>query len=211
LCVLFLWLGTVSAYSGRAFGRDQPGFLLCGVIPHGKRGPKLTRLVAQPAHQPVGVVDPSGRHSHRASSSGACSSRDLDHGAHLDGDSVHSECEALRTHSLPLHWTLLSRHDRPRARARLGLVSAGFYGWLVLAVLILAGSKIIWWAAERAWGKFSYTADTNFFARLRTRPLLAVRPEGANHQWRRNPPGELSIDPVADERLMRVTAWVGAS
>jgi hypothetical protein len=42
-------------------------------------------------------------------------------------------------------------------------------------------------------------------------PFLAVRPEGANHQWRRNPPGELSIDPVADERLMRVTAWVGAS
>jgi hypothetical protein len=42
-------------------------------------------------------------------------------------------------------------------------------------------------------------------------PFLAVRPEGANHQWRRNPPGELSIDPVADERLVRVTAWVGAS
>jgi hypothetical protein len=40
---------------------------------------------------------------------------------------------------------------------------------------------------------------------------LAVRPEGANHQWRKNPPGELSIDPVADERLVRVTAWVGAS
>src|SRR3984893_14291594 len=61
----------------------------------------------------------------------------------------------------------------------LGLVSAGFYGWLVLAVLILAGSKIIWWATERAWGKFSYTADTNFFARLRTRPLLA-RTRSAN-------------------------------
>jgi hypothetical protein len=41
--------------------------------------------------------------------------------------------------------------------------------------------------------------------------VVAVRPEGANHQWRRNPPGELSIDPVADERLVRVTAWVGAS
>jgi hypothetical protein len=40
---------------------------------------------------------------------------------------------------------------------------------------------------------------------------LAVRPEGANHQWRKNPHGELSIDPVADERLVRVTAWVGAS
>jgi ABC transporter substrate binding protein len=30
----------------------------------------------------------------------------------------------------------------------------------------------------------------------RMSPELAVRPEGANHQWRRNPPGELSIDPV---------------
>ena len=40
---------------------------------------------------------------------------------------------------------------------------------------------------------------------------LAVRPEGANHQWRKIPPGELSIDPVADERLVRATARVGAS
>jgi hypothetical protein len=32
-------------------------------------------------------------------------------------------------------------------------------------------------------------------------PVVAVCPEGANHQWRKNPPGELSIDPVADERL----------
>jgi hypothetical protein len=37
---------------------------------------------------------------------------------------------------------------------------------------------------------------------LCTSPLLAVRPEGAT-QWRKNPPGELSIDPVADERLVR--------
>jgi hypothetical protein len=37
----------------------------------------------------------------------------------------------------------------------LGIVSAGFYAWLLLAVLILAGSKIIWWATERAWGTFS--------------------------------------------------------
>ena len=41
--------------------------------------------------------------------------------------------------------------------------------------------------------------------------LLAVRPEGAEHQWRKIPPGELSIDPVADERFLRVTAWIGAS
>jgi hypothetical protein len=40
---------------------------------------------------------------------------------------------------------------------------------------------------------------------------LAVRPEGANHQWRKNPPRELSIDLVADERLVRATARAGAS
>jgi hypothetical protein len=40
---------------------------------------------------------------------------------------------------------------------------------------------------------------------------LAVRPEGANHQWRKTPPGELSIDPVADERLVRATARAEAS
>jgi hypothetical protein len=41
--------------------------------------------------------------------------------------------------------------------------------------------------------------------------LLAVRPEGANHQWRKIPPRELSIDLEADERLDRVTGWAGAS
>ena len=44
-----------------------------------------------------------------------------------------------------------------------------------------------------------------------TRPSWVVRPEGANHLWRRVPPGELSIDPEADERLARVTEQVGAS
>ena len=34
---------------------------------------------------------------------------------------------------------------------------------------------------------------------------MAVRPEGANHLWRKKPPRELSIDLVADERLVRVT------
>jgi hypothetical protein len=41
--------------------------------------------------------------------------------------------------------------------------------------------------------------------------LLAVRPEGADHQWRKIPLGELSIDPVADERLVRATASAEAS
>jgi hypothetical protein len=37
----------------------------------------------------------------------------------------------------------------------LGIVSAGIYAWVVLGVLILAGSKLIWWATDRAWGEFS--------------------------------------------------------
>ena len=46
---------------------------------------------------------------------------------------------------------------------------------------------------------------------MRTSSLLAVRPEGANHLWRKNRPRELSIDLVADERLGRVTGRAGAS
>jgi hypothetical protein len=36
-----------------------------------------------------------------------------------------------------------------------GIVAAGIYGWVVLGLVIIAGSKLIWWATERAWGKFS--------------------------------------------------------
>src|SRR5262245_30472993 len=36
-----------------------------------------------------------------------------------------------------------------------GVIPIDFYAWLSLAVLILGGSMIIWWATERAWGKFS--------------------------------------------------------
>ena len=38
-----------------------------------------------------------------------------------------------------------------------------------------------------------------------------VRPVCVCHQWRKKPPGELSIAPVADERLGWATIWVGAS
>jgi len=37
-----------------------------------------------------------------------------------------------------------------------GILEADYLGWLVLAVIILVGSKLIWWVTERAWGKFSY-------------------------------------------------------
>jgi hypothetical protein len=37
----------------------------------------------------------------------------------------------------------------------LGIVSAEIYEWMFLAVLILGGSWLLWWATERVWGKFS--------------------------------------------------------
>jgi hypothetical protein len=36
-----------------------------------------------------------------------------------------------------------------------GIASVGLYGWLALGAVIIFGSKIISWATERAWGKFS--------------------------------------------------------
>lgn len=36
-----------------------------------------------------------------------------------------------------------------------GVVSAGLYAWVALGVVIILGDKIVWWATERAWGKFS--------------------------------------------------------
>jgi hypothetical protein len=41
-----------------------------------------------------------------------------------------------------------------------GVISVDFYAWLSLAVLILGESMIIWWATERAWGKFSRLDDS---------------------------------------------------
>jgi hypothetical protein len=41
-----------------------------------------------------------------------------------------------------------------------GIGSAGFSGWLILGVLILAGSKIIWWATEHAWGEFVWASKS---------------------------------------------------
>ena len=38
-----------------------------------------------------------------------------------------------------------------------GVATAGLYAWIALAVFILLGDKIIWWATERTWGTFSYS------------------------------------------------------
>jgi hypothetical protein len=42
-------------------------------------------------------------------------------------------------------------------------------------------------------------------------PSYSVRPDGAYHQWRKIPPRELSIDLVADERLVWATERAEAS
>jgi hypothetical protein len=41
--------------------------------------------------------------------------------------------------------------------------------------------------------------------------FMAVRPEGANHQWRKIPSRELSIELEADEQLGWATGRAGAS
>ncbi|MBI3434523.1 MAG: hypothetical protein HY056_05525 [Proteobacteria bacterium] len=43
----------------------------------------------------------------------------------------------------------------PVVAAGSGIVAMGAYGWFALAAGILVGGKLIWWASERAWGKFS--------------------------------------------------------
>jgi len=60
-------------------------------------------------------------------------------------------------------------------------------------------------------GVDAYSTTRHFRKRFCAGPKLAVRPEGVNYQWRRNPPRKLSIDLVADERLGRVTGRAGAS
>jgi hypothetical protein len=43
----------------------------------------------------------------------------------------------------------------PVAVVGLGVVPLSPYGWVALGVLILGGGYVIWWASERAWGKFA--------------------------------------------------------
>jgi hypothetical protein len=50
-------------------------------------------------------------------------------------------------------WAFMQASMRPTLA--LGTVDASISLWLVLAVLILLGDKIIWWATERAWGTFT--------------------------------------------------------
>ena len=35
------------------------------------------------------------------------------------------------------------------------LISASIYAWLALALLIVCGGWLIWWATEQLWGRYS--------------------------------------------------------
>ena len=35
-----------------------------------------------------------------------------------------------------------------------GYLSSGVYEWVALGVVIVGGSKLIWWATEHVWGKY---------------------------------------------------------
>jgi hypothetical protein len=67
------------------------------------------------------------------------------------------------------------------------------------------------WYARKLVARLNKEFETVPTLLLCMSPFMAVRPEGANHLWRKIPPGELSIDPVADERLGGVTGRAGAS
>lgn len=94
---------------------------------HGERDDaSFPRLVAYSGHSPLGMVDSASCGTDRPIRAYPGSNRCLDRRTDLDGRRLHSQCKAVRAHPLPLHGTLLSRHDRSSACARLGLGSCRF-------------------------------------------------------------------------------------
>jgi hypothetical protein len=73
---------------------------------------KVTRLAAKPVRKHSRVGNSLRRDSCQSVRARPCSNGCLDHRAELDGNGVPSQCKAVRTHPLPLHWPLLSRDDR---------------------------------------------------------------------------------------------------
>ena len=71
----------------------------------------------------------------RVACPGSHSSYHLDYRASLDGSGLHPECKDTG----PYYLAMIA----PVFLLAAGIGSAGFSGWLILGVLILAGSKII--------------------------------------------------------------------
>jgi hypothetical protein len=94
------------------------------------------------------VVAAEGRNYCRSVCRCAVASRDLDYCPTLDRHRVHFKCEALWAHAL-------LGDDTSRAFLAFGLISAGIYAWLALALLIVCGGWVIWWTTEQLWGRYS--------------------------------------------------------
>ena len=94
------------------------------------RSSKLGRLAAKPTRQSARVVDSPSGHCCWSVCAGCCSRCNLDRRADLDGSCLHPQCQAVRSHPLPLHRPILSRDDCTNVCVRLQLPVREF-AWLV--------------------------------------------------------------------------------
>jgi len=155
LRVLFLRLGAVSTNSGPARRRARRRIVLCLTGHVQPDDAHLARLAQQQTHQFARVVDSTCRNPCRSVHSSIAANCRLGHRSWLDGCGVHAECATLQSHALPLHRTLLSGHDRARDGARCGARYRRSTWMGLFGRDHPRGKWLIWWATERAWGKFS--------------------------------------------------------
>lgn len=156
LRVLLLRVDFVPANSGEAVGRDRPGFLLRGLTAMARdtlqgssdwlRSPRTNLMAWWIPHAGIlaGLFVPAPLRAAiwiiaLAWMGTAC---------------ILNARRCGRTHCRytgPYYLAAIA----PVLVLAYGIVSADFYGWLGMGSVILAGSMVVWWATERAWGKFS--------------------------------------------------------
>jgi len=156
LRVLFLWLGSVPAYTGRAFGRDGHRFLLRRIAVVASNIVRSSRDWLRSPHTNLlawwipwiaviaGLFAPVPVRT-------ALWITAL---SWMGTACILNAKRCGRTHCRytgPYYLAMIA----PVGVFGSGLVSADIYAWLVLAGVILLGSQLIWWATERAWGKYS--------------------------------------------------------
>jgi hypothetical protein len=156
LRILLLWLGAVPAYPGRACGHDRTTFLLPGLnaVAHASLRssrdwlgswrsnalawwiPHAALLAALLAPLPVRI---------------AVWTLAL---LWMGFACILNSRRCGRTHCRytgPYYLMMIA----PVLALGLTLPSAGIRAWIILGIVIVSGSKLIWWATERVWGKFS--------------------------------------------------------